>query len=64
LPEWPIRKLAMVIGWLPGFPLTVSRVDALTGRCYYDSNKIREKLGFEFFSSLENRFVQFSSDQT
>ena len=60
LPEWPFRQLAKVFGWLPGFPLTVSRIDALTGCCRYDSNKIREDLGFEFDFTLEERFQSFA----
>lgn len=63
LPEWPIRKLAQVVGRIPGSPLTVPRIDALTGSCQYDSNKIREELCFEFISTLESRFSQFALDQ-
>ena len=61
LPELLIRQLTRVFGWLPGFPLTVSRIDALTGYCRYDSTKIIDELGFEFHLSLESRFVEFSS---
>ena len=61
LPEWPIRQLAHTFGWLPGFPLTVSRVDALTGRCRYESWKIRKELDFEFKSTLDSQFVQLAS---
>jgi nucleoside-diphosphate-sugar epimerase len=60
LPEWPFRQLAKAFGWLPGFPLTDSRIDALTGCCRYDSNKIREGLDFEFVSTLEERFQSFA----
>ena len=56
-PEQPIRKLAQVFSVIPNFPLTISRTDALTGRCYYDSSKIMSELGFKFKSTLENSLV-------
>jgi nucleoside-diphosphate-sugar epimerase len=31
---------------LPGFPLTPSRVDALTGRARFSIDRIRHELGF------------------
>jgi nucleoside-diphosphate-sugar epimerase len=61
LPDYPIRLLGNAFGWLPGFPLTVSRIDALTGRHRYQSSKIIEELCFEFDSSLHERFFQFAS---
>ncbi|MDC0229380.1 NAD(P)-dependent oxidoreductase [Deltaproteobacteria bacterium] len=64
LPERPIRKMVTVFSGLPGFVLTISRIDALTGHCFYDSSKIRENLDFEFPSSLESKFVNFASNLT
>ena len=60
-PERPIRLIANYFGLLPGFPLTVSRIDALTGFCCYDSKKIIEELDFKFDSSLEDSFKFFAS---
>jgi nucleoside-diphosphate-sugar epimerase len=59
-PEWLVRRIAQIFGWLPGFPLKISRINALTRNCYYDSNKIEEDLGFEFMCSLEIRFTKFA----
>jgi len=42
--------------------LTKSRVDALTGHCQYNSNKMISMLGFKFDSPLEDAFIDFSSD--
>ena len=60
LPELPIRILAALIGWIGVIPLTKSRIDALTGRCVYDSSKIQEQLGFTFESTLEEQFQSFA----
>lgn len=60
LPEGPFRQLAKLFSWLPGFPLTVSRIDALTGFCRYDSKKIRDELDFKFVSTLEEHFKSFA----
>jgi len=61
LPEWPIQKIAQILGGINGFPLTVSRIDALTGRCCYKSDKIIDELDFEFSSTLEEQFQLFAS---
>ena len=53
LPEWLIRLVAGTLGRFPGFPLTRSRVDALTSRCRYDSGKIQRDLNFKFTATLE-----------
>ena len=63
LPELLIRQLTRVFGCLPGFPLTVSRIDALTGYCRYSSKKINEELGFEFGSTLKERFQSFAQQK-
>jgi len=60
LPELPFRFIAFKLGWIPGFPLTSSRIDAMTSRCRYDSTKIVEELEYTFESSLEERFFDFS----
>ncbi|MFT4592405.1 MAG: nucleoside-diphosphate-sugar epimerase [Phycisphaerales bacterium] len=60
LPELPVRALAGFLGWSGLFPLTSARINAMTGRCTYDSSKIMEQLGFEFESTLEERFQSFA----
>ena len=55
-PEPPVRLAIKLFGQLPGFPLTPSRINALTGRCRYESNKIMQELDFEFGSTLERYF--------
>lgn len=44
LPEAPVRILAGTLGRIPGFPLTPSRVDALTGRVLYSTARIERVL--------------------
>ena len=56
LPEFPIRALVKIFAIFPKFPLTTTRIDALTNRCTYKSNKIMEELGFKFKSTLEESF--------
>ena len=56
LPEFPIRALVKIFAIFPKFPLTTTRIDALTCRCTYKSNKIMEELDFKFKSTLEESF--------
>jgi len=60
LPRLPVYLVAVMFGWLPGFPLTKARVAALSGRCCYASDKIVEELEFRFASTLVDRFRQFA----
>lgn len=53
LPEGPLRLLARLGQLLPRFPLTESRVDALTRNVRYPSERIRGELGFAFAISIE-----------
>ena len=53
LPEWPVRMLARVGQYLPGFPLRESRVDALTNAVRYNSSRIQLELGHRNRVSLE-----------
>lgn len=46
LPLAPIRLLAAILGRIPGFPLTSSRVDALSSRASYPINHIEKELDF------------------
>lgn len=53
LPEALARRVASVLGRLPRFPLTESRVDALVGRSVYPCEKIRRELGYVPVVSME-----------
>jgi nucleoside-diphosphate-sugar epimerase len=58
-----IRKLVNLFEWIPGFPLTSSRVNALTNSCIYNSNKVQKKLNFNFSMSLEERLALFAKEK-
>ncbi|MEO8101645.1 MAG: NAD-dependent epimerase/dehydratase family protein [Betaproteobacteria bacterium] len=53
LPERVVRAVATAAGGIPGFPLTPSRIDALTGRAVFCANRIRTELGFRNTISME-----------
>ena len=63
LPEGVVRAVVGIFGWIPRFPLTSSRVDALTGKCIYDSTKIQKILGFKYSMTLEEGLRSFSKHQ-
>lgn len=44
----------------PSIPLTSSRVNALTSRCSYPSEKIQKILGFTFGAQLSTQFEKFA----
>lgn len=46
LPEHLVRLIARISKIFPGFPLTPSRVDALTLRSWYSNQKIIDELGY------------------
>lgn len=46
LPEWLVRTVACAGGVVPRFPLTPSRVDALTSRVSYSDQLLRKNLGY------------------
>jgi nucleoside-diphosphate-sugar epimerase len=54
LPEWSVRLLVKLLGSIPGFPLTGSRVDALTGRAVYSIERIEQELGYRHVVSMED----------
>lgn len=47
MPEWVARALALVGSPLKGFPLKMSRVDALVSRTRYPADKLFNVLGFK-----------------
>ena len=60
LPERMIRNIVRMLQKLPGFPLTESRIDALTGRAKYDSSKIICDLGYRHPISLGEAFFDMA----
>jgi len=48
-----VRALAAACGWLPGVPLKTSRIDALTNRTVYCTDRIEAELGFSNLVSME-----------
>ena len=54
LPEVMLRVMAGIMGKLPRFPLTVSRVDALTRRSIYSIKSIQDELGYQHVVSMED----------
>jgi nucleoside-diphosphate-sugar epimerase len=56
LPELPIRLIVKILERFNFFPLSLSRIDALTNFSIFDSSKICKELKFEFGSSLEESF--------
>jgi len=46
LPKHLVRCLSGILGPVKGFPLTTSRVDAMTNRSVYSIHKIQNKLGY------------------
>lgn len=53
LPEPPVRWLARTLGRVPGFPLTESRVDALTSHARYSTARIEAELGYAHRVSMQ-----------
>lgn len=60
-PEYAIRLLAKTLGILPNFPLTESRVNALTGHCRYDASAICNDLGFSFQKPLVTTLCNYAA---
>jgi nucleoside-diphosphate-sugar epimerase len=61
LPEGALRLLARLGGRVPGFPLTESRLDALTRNVRYPSRRLREELGFAFGTGVEEGLRRYVS---
>jgi nucleoside-diphosphate-sugar epimerase len=54
LPEPPVRLAAWLGGWIPGWPLTPTRVTSLTARTTYPIDRIVEELGYAHPISMED----------
>jgi nucleoside-diphosphate-sugar epimerase len=60
IPEFIIRALVPILGKFKGFPLTQSRLNVLTKKCYYDSSAIEKELGFSFELNLKESFKNYA----
>lgn len=60
LPEWPIRQSAKLLGNIKIFPLTLARIDALTGRAIYSTNKIEQELSYRHIVTMEAGLVELT----
>jgi nucleoside-diphosphate-sugar epimerase len=58
LPEMPVRWVAKLCGRLPHFPLTESRVNALTNRSSYSTERIQNELEYIHQVSMEDGLRQ------
>ena len=54
IPEVPVRLLIKLLGWIPGMPLTDSRINALTNHTMYDNTKIEQDLGYKHVTPMED----------
>lgn len=59
LPESPLRLLATLLGWLPHFPLTAGRLDALTNRTRYSSERLARETGYAPVTGLQAGLARF-----
>jgi nucleoside-diphosphate-sugar epimerase len=58
LAELPMRFLIKCIEWIPKFPLTKSRIDALTNKAHYPIDKIKNDLSYEHVVSMEEGLAE------
>lgn len=61
-PESVARLAARVMAPLPGFPLSASRVEALTRKVHYSSRRIQRELGYSFGVSIEEGLRRLVAD--
>ena len=62
LPERAARLAASAARYIPGFPLTPSRVAALARKVSYPSSRIRTELGYSFRVSIEEGLRRLVAD--
>jgi nucleoside-diphosphate-sugar epimerase len=58
LPESAVKFASKIFEKIPSFPLTSSRVAALTNRVVYPTNKIEQELGYSHLVSMEEGLVK------
>ncbi len=62
VPEPVARAMAALLGAVPGFPLTASRVEALSRRVRYPPARIQRELGYSFGVSVEQGLQRLVAD--
>jgi nucleoside-diphosphate-sugar epimerase len=60
LPERMVRFIAGLLGRLPGFPLSIGRIDALTSRVVYNGSRIHNELDLDRSISVEDGFYDLA----
>jgi nucleoside-diphosphate-sugar epimerase len=60
LPESVVRILVRCFVKVPGFPLTLARIDALTGRASYSIGKITSELQYRHVISMEQGMTEMA----
>ena len=63
VPKLVVKLIVSIFGRIPKFPLTASRVDALTFKCVYNSDKIQKILEFKYSMTLEEGFALFAKQK-
>ena len=61
MPEPLMRAASKTASGIPGFPLSLSRIEALTGRAIYRADRIRTELGYENRISMEAGISELAS---
>lgn len=61
IPASLARTAAVAGGWIPRFPLTRSRVDAMTTRCRYEGERICRELDFSYPVTIEQGLQELVS---
>lgn len=54
IPEFSVRAVVHLLQILPRMPLTLARIDALTSRAVYATDKIEKQLGYSHSVSMED----------
>jgi nucleoside-diphosphate-sugar epimerase len=60
LPEWPVRQSIKLLGNIKSFPLTAARLDALTGRAVYATDKIEKELNYRHIVTMEAGLIELT----
>jgi nucleoside-diphosphate-sugar epimerase len=63
IPKWILQIPAFFLSRIPKFPLTISRINALTSFNYYNSSKIQIELGFKYSEVLEEQIKLLSKKE-
>lgn len=59
LPENLARKIAMILKFIPSFPLTESRIDALTSSVIYSNEKVKNLLDFDLRVGIKKELRRY-----